>query len=124
MGITAIICNPICGDTEPDSTTNGQYTDFGRPLIERSPTANDGEMDAWINRVIAQFKECVLSRAEDKAIALVDQYHAIDLIFVKFPDGFNCLQMAVKKELPKLVLFLLEEGHSVKFIAHCYVHTL
>lgn len=66
---------------------------------------------------VAKFKELVCkSSDEDKAIALADKYHAIDLRSVSFPKGFDCLRMATRNEMPKLVLFLLEEGHSVKSI--------
>ena len=76
----------------------------------------DGEISPRIDRAISQFKEFIKSGAEDKTIALVDQHHDIDLISVKFPKGFDCLQMAARNDMPKLVLFLLEEGHSVKYI--------
>ena len=122
-----------CSDTAPTSTAKVRDTQAKRPTtkrrkkLKRPPKTNtqssgydtdddDGEISPHVVRAISQFKEFIKSGAEDKAIALVDQHHDIDFLSVKFPKGFDCLQMAVRNEMPKLVLFLLEEGHSVKFI--------
>lgn len=74
----------------------------------------DGEINPRIAEARSKFREFVTASNEDGAIALVDQNHDIDLLAEPFPRGDSCLHVAVKKGSAKLVLFLLEEGHSVK----------
>merc|ERR1719356_2142329 len=61
---------------------------------------------------MAKFKEYIKSGSDDLAVLLIDQHHDFDPMSVSFPKGFDCLQMACSHGMPKLVLLLLEEGHS------------
>ena len=75
-------------------------------------------------QAMAKFKEYVKSGSEDLAVLMVDQHHDFDPSSASFPKGFDCLQMACRNEMPKLVLLLLEEGHSVKTMSQCIHHPI
>ena len=75
---------------------------------------DDGEATPIRHDVLSQFENAAKGSDEILAMSLIDQHHDVDWVSFIFHCKADCLRLAVRSELPRLVLFLLEEGLSVK----------
>ena len=102
---------------DPSSATNGTdknyldndggYDSSAGGLLEHTKEAQDEAIEA--------FQEAIQRGDEKTVMYYVDEYSEIDLFKVTFPNGDNCLQVAVRNSSYNLIYYLLTNGLSVNY---------
>ena len=110
-------------DSDSEETSTSRYLD---PSAEQSGRESSVPPDTphtkeTKEKAITGFREAIENGNDSLVMYFVEEFPNLDLLQLKFENGNNCLQIAVKNKAYKLIYYLLQNGVSVTIISYHYI---